>query len=200
MNMRQPALLLALIYLAACGEVPAPGSAPAEPPLAGADIGGDFTLVGANGETVTNQDLRGRWQLVYFGYTFCPDVCPVDAERMGRAYAELEASDPALASELQPVFITVDPARDTPQVAQEFAGNFHEDMIGLSGSEAQVQAAADAYRVYSAKGEEREDGFYLMDHSAFIYLMDAEGRPVNFYARDMGAEAIAVDIRRWMTS
>ena len=214
MNTKQPrsrarALAGALFGLTAatlvgCSEVPGgnddrePASL-AEAPLAGAPIGGAFALQDANGDTVTNDSLKGRWRLVYFGYTFCPDVCPVDTARMGRAYAEIEAAAPDLAERLVPMFVTIDPERDTPEVAGAFAANFHPAMLGLSGSQEAVRAAADTYRVFAQKGEAREDGFYLMDHSAQIYLMGPDGEPVNAYARDVPADAIAADVQRWMS-
>ena len=195
---------LTFAALLGCSEVPGASGANepaslAEAPLAGAPIGGGFVLQDADGNTVTNESLKGEWRLVYFGYTFCPDVCPVDAARMGRAYAEVEAAAPDLAQRLVPMFVTIDPERDTPEIAGAFAANFHPAMLGLSGSEEAVGAAADTYRVFAQKGEAREDGFYLMDHSAQIYLMDANGAPVNAYARDVSAEAIAADVQRWMT-
>lgn len=192
-----------LILVGACSQAGGDGDASAgaaEPPMAGADLGGPFTLQNADGETVTNQDFAGQYRLVYFGYTFCPDVCPVDVQRMGKAYAELKQSDPELAARLQPIFITIDPERDTPQVAQEFADNFGPGILGLSGTPEQIETAAQAYRVYYSKGDARDDGFYLMDHSAYIYLMDENGEPVNFYDRGQTPAQMAADIRKWMTS
>lgn len=200
MNMRQLAAaagLSATLILTGCGTE---ADGPAEPPLAGAPIGGAFTLVGGDGETVTDQDFAGEWRLVYFGYTFCPDICPTDAQRMAAAYAQVAEEAPALAEELQPIFISIDPERDTPEAAQQFASAFHPDMVGLSGSEEQVAAATDAFRAYRAKGEVRDDGFYLMDHSAYIYLLNAEGEPINFYDHSQTPDQIAADIEKWMTS
>ncbi len=203
MNAKQPLTLAIALILSGCGQQAAPShetSYPAEPPLAGAAIGGDFALQNAAGETVSNDSLKGQWRLIYFGYTFCPDVCPVDAERMGRAYAEIETEAPALAARLTPIFITVDPERDTPDVAGAFAANFHPDMIGLSGSQQAVDDAANTFHVYKGKGDVRADGFYLMDHSANIYLFDAEGLPVSFYGRDISVEKMAADVMHWMTA
>ncbi|MGB7406416.1 MAG: SCO family protein [Pacificimonas sp.] len=200
MNTKQLALSAAIaIGLGACNSEPA-SQFPAEPPLAGASIGGPFSLVNSKGETVTNDSLKGDWRLVYFGYTFCPDVCPVDVERMARAYANVKTGQPELAEDLTPVFITVDPARDTEEVVGEFAAAFSPDMIGLTGSDEAVAEAVNAYRVYATLGEPRDDGFYLVDHSAYIYLMDPDGQPVNSYDRATPPEAIAADIEHWMTS
>ncbi|MEM8825874.1 MAG: SCO family protein [Pseudomonadota bacterium] len=197
MNTKQPrgrnGLLALTLLLAACT-----ADAPAERPLAGTPIGGAFALTAADGSTVTNDSLKGAWRLVYFGYTFCPDICPVDAERMGRAYAQLERAAPDLAARLTPIFISVDPARDTPEIADEFAKNFHPDMIGLSGDQAAIDQAVDAYLVAATREPAREDGFYLMAHSAYIYLMDDHGDPVNTYDREATPDMIAEDVRRWM--
>lgn len=200
MNIRQLAAavgIAATFSLSACGSEPGDAETP---PLAGAPIGGAFTLVGGDGETVTDQDFAGEWRLVYFGYTYCPDICPTDAQRMAAAYSQVAEEAPALADRLQPIFISIDPERDTPEIAQEFAGAFHPDMIGLSGSEEQVAAAADAFRAYRAKGEPRDDGFYLMDHSAYIYLLDADGNPINFYDHGQSPAEIAADVEKWMRS
>ncbi|MHB9880593.1 SCO family protein [Pacificimonas sp. ICDLI1SI03] len=195
MNSRQPILIAALLMLiSACSS----SSERQEAPLAGAPIGGEFSLVDGDGNEVSNQSLQGQWRLMYFGYTFCPDVCPVDAARMGRAYGELEEDEPELAERLTPIFVTVDPERDTPEVVKEFAAAFHPRMIGLTGSQQAIDDMVDTFRVYKAKGDVREDGFYLMDHSAQIYLFDAEGNPVNAYARDVSQADIAADIANWM--
>lgn len=195
MNIAQP-ILAALLFLAACGGAPTEREAP----LDGAPIGGPFELVNAAGETVTEKDFADRWQLIYFGYTFCPDICPVDVQRMGQAYAEMETAHPDVAERLQPIFVSIDPERDTPEIAQEFASSFNPAILGLSGSEDQVAAAAETFLAYRAKGEVRDDGFYLMDHSAYIYLIDPDGRPITFYDRTMPPAEIASDIREWMTS
>ncbi|MEE4348952.1 MAG: SCO family protein [Pacificimonas sp.] len=206
MNNRQPrgraglvcgaVALVSVLALSACG----PGSAVAEAPLAGSPIGGPFTLQNADGETVTRETFEGSWRLVYLGFTFCPDICPTDMQRAASAYRTLESESPALAARLQPIFISIDPERDTPGIAQEFAAAFHPDFVGLSGTEDQVQDAANAFAAYRAKGETRDDGFYLMDHSAFIYLLDADSNPINFYSHEDSAAEIAADIESWMTS
>lgn len=132
-----------------------------------ATIGGPFTLVSETGETVTEADVIDRPALVYFGYTFCPDVCPVDAAIMAQAGAELRSRG----LDVRTVFISVDPERDTPEVMADFTDNLDGDMLGLTGSVEQVTAAAQAYRVYFQKAEGDDPEFYLMDHSAFTYLM-----------------------------
>ena len=149
-------------------------------------IGGPFELVNQEGETVTDKDVITEPSLVYFGYTFCPDVCPLDVDRNARAVDELEARGMSVT----PVFISVDPARDTPEVVGDFAANMHPKMIGLTGSPAQVKAASDAYRTYY-KAHEDEGEDYLVDHSTFSYLvMPGEGF-VDFFRRDVPPEQLA---------
>lgn len=133
----------------------------------GATIGGPFTLISETGAPVTSAELIDRPTLVYFGYTFCPDVCPVDAANMAAASSILSEEG----HEIRTAFITVDPARDTPEVMDDFTNNLSPDMIGLTGSDEQIAEAAKAYRVYYAKPEGGDPDYYTMDHSAFIYLM-----------------------------
>ena len=121
---------LPILALSACNS----SQPPAKPPLEGARIGGAFTLTDQNGKTVTERAFAGKYRIMYFGYTFCPDVCPTDVQAIGAAVKKLETSDPVLAAKIVPVFVTVDPARDTPAVLKQFVGNFHPRMIGLTGS------------------------------------------------------------------
>jgi protein SCO1 len=139
--------------------------------LLGSAIGGPFTLVDQDGKTVTNTALEGKWLLVYFGYTHCPDECPTTLNNIALALKDLGATR----SEVRPVFITIDPARDTPQVMKNYVAAFNAPILALSGSAAQVAKAADAYRVYYAKHPEA-GGDYSMDHSSIVYVMDPKGR------------------------
>lgn len=150
-------------------------------------IGGPFTLVNQSGVTVTDQDVVTEPTLVYFGYTFCPDVCPLDSARNAEALNIL--ADRGL--DAQAAFITVDPARDTPEVVGEFAGMFHPDMMGLTGSAEQIAAAASAYRVYSRIHDEEDSEYYLVDHSTFTYLVMPDTGFQAFFRREDSAEAIA---------
>lgn len=149
-------------------------------------IGGPFTLVDQTGRTVTEAEVITRPSLVYFGYTFCPDICPLDTARNADAVDALEE----MGHEVTPVFISVDPARDTPEVLADYAEAFHPRMIALSGSEEQVREASQAYRTYY-NIHESEDEFYLVDHSTFTYLMLPEVGFVEFFRRDASAEQIA---------
>ncbi len=151
-----------------------------------ADIGGAFTLVSETGETVTDQDVLTMPSLIYFGYTFCPDVCPLDSARNAEATELLEERG----IEVQPVFISVDPERDTPQVVADFTDVFHPRMLGLTGSPEQVAAASQAYRTYY-NAQETGDEYYLVDHTTFTYLVLPEHGFVEFFRRDATAEQIA---------
>jgi protein SCO1/2 len=149
-------------------------------------IGGAFTLVNANGETVTDTDVITKPSLVYFGYTFCPDVCPLDTARNAEAVDILQE----MGLDVTPVFISIDPNRDTPEVVGDFAANLHEDMIGLTGSDEQVRAASQAYRTYY-KRQPGDDEYYLVDHSTFTYLVMPEDGFVEFFRRELSPEVVA---------
>ena len=165
-------------------------------PLAGTDIGGPFTLVDQNGRTRTDKDFTGRYRLIYFGYTFCPDVCPVDVQKMAQGLHRFEKTDPARAARVQPIFVTIDPARDTPAVMKLFVAAFHPRLIGLTGTPDQIAPVLRAFRVYAAKRGEGPD--YLMDHSSIIYLFGPDGAPISFLARDAAAQDVANELDRYV--
>ncbi len=150
------------------------------------EIGGPFTLVSETGETVTDADVIDRPALIYFGYTFCPDVCPLDTVRNADA-VDLVAEK---GHEVRPVFISVDPARDTPDVLDDFTANIHDDLLGLTGSPEQIAAASQAYKTYYRAHEGGGD-YYLVDHSTFSYLVLPEHGFVEFFRRDARAEDMA---------
>ena len=152
-------------------------------------IGGPFELVNAAGETVTDKDVITQPSLLYFGYTFCPDVCPLDTSRNAEAIDILEERGQMVT----PVFISIDPKRDTPQAVGEFASNLHERMIGLTGSPEQVKAASKAYKTYY-KAHDDGDEYYLVDHSTFSYLVLPEHGFVEFFKRDTSPEQMADQI------
>jgi protein SCO1 len=149
-------------------------------------IGGPFTLVNSSGQTVTDTDVITKPSLVYFGYTFCPDVCPLDTARNAEAVDILQE----MGLDVTPVFISIDPNRDTPEVVGDFAANLHEDMIGLTGSDEQVKAASQAYRTYF-KRQPGDDDYYLVDHSTFTYLVMPEDGFVEFFRREISPEVVA---------
>lgn len=199
-SFRRMAILLfvAIAALAAVLWLVMPRPAAEEPPLAGAPIGGAFALVDQDGRRVTNDSLNGQYRLVYFGYSFCPDVCPVDVQRMVAGFRAFEAANPRAAARVQPIFITVDPARDTEAVLKTFVSAFHPRLAGLTGSDAEIGMAKRAYRVYAAKAEGGDADNYLMDHSAYIYLMDPDGKPMLFFERADSAGAITAGLQKWV--
>lgn len=199
-TLRMTALALSLaplLALAACG--PGKGSAPAEqPPLAGSSIGGPFALTDQYGKTVRWSDFDGSYRMVYFGYAYCPDVCPLDVQHMVQGYNAFAKDQPALAPQVRMIFITIDPERDTPQVVGEFARAFSEKLIGLTGTPAQIAQAAKEFSVYYAKGKTSPGGGYLMDHSRGAYLMGRNGEPIALLPVDQGGQAVATELRKWV--
>ena len=163
-------------------------------------IGGDFTLINQDGRTVRDKDLRGRVMLVYFGFTHCPDICPITAATFGKTLELLGDK----ASGVAPIFITIDPKRDTPEVLKEYFSNIDTRIIGLTGTQEQIKQVAAAYKAYLAKSKtenthmehmehehEHEDGEYSMDHSGFIYVMDKNGAYIQNFPYDADAHEIA---------
>lgn len=150
------------------------------------DLGGPFTLVNGAGETVTSEQVITGPTLIYFGYTYCPDVCPLDVDRNASAIEILEERGQMVT----PVFITVDPQRDTPEVVRDFAEAMHPRMIGLTGSDAQVAEASKAYRTYY-KAHPPVDGEYLVDHTTFSYLVTPEQGFLEFFRRELTPEQVA---------
>jgi protein SCO1/2 len=145
--------------------------------VVGADIGGDFTLTAHDGRVMTAEALIDRPTLLYFGYTFCPDFCPTDAAYMAEAKALLAQRNIAINT----AFVSVDPARDTPDVLRRFVTNLDPDMIGLTGTAEQIAEAARNWRVYYSIAGDRDDPYYLVDHSTFTYLMAPEIGFLDFF-------------------
>jgi protein SCO1/2 len=152
----------------------------------GGAIGGPFTLVDQTGKTVTEKEVLTKPSLVYFGYTFCPDVCPLDLTRNAEAVDILEE----MGLEVTPVFISIDPKRDTTEVMAEYADIMHPRMIALTGTDEQVKAASQAYKTYY-KAHDDGDEYYLVDHSTFTYLMLPEAGFVEFFNRDITPDQMA---------
>lgn len=155
-----------------------------------ASVGGPFALVDQNGQAVTDQTFRGKWMLVFFGFTHCPDICPTALNDMTVA---LEALGPA-GDKVQPVFITVDPERDTVEAMAEYVGNFDPRIVGLTGTPEQIAQAAKAYRVYYKKVPQG-DG-YTMDHTGILYVMDPEGRFVTHFSPTTSPADMAERLRK----
>lgn len=162
--------------------------------VGGGEIGGPFTLVNGQGVTVTDKEVITKPSLVYFGYTFCPDVCPLDNARNAEAVDILEESG----LDVTPVFISIDPERDTPEVVRDFAENLHPKMIGLTGTPEQVQAASKAYKTYYKKNDNGGE-FYLMDHSTFTYLVDPKKGFLDFFKREDTPDQMAKRVACYMS-
>jgi protein SCO1/2 len=156
-------------------------------------VGGPFHLIDQDGRKVSDADFRGRFMLIYFGYSFCPDVCPTTLGVMAAALDELGGS------RIVPVFITIDPARDTPQVLKHYMAAFGPRFVGLTGDGAAVQAAEKAYRVYAVKrplDPAKPDGNYAMDHSSVMYLVGPDGKVVTYYDEAISPDALAADLKK----
>jgi protein SCO1 len=162
-------------------------SAAQQPP----QIGGHFALSTVDGDRVTDETFRGKWLLVYFGYTFCPDVCPTTLSAMAQALQKLGP----LADKVQPVFITVDPERDTPKIVGEYVKDFDPRFVGLVGSPAEIAAAARDFHVYYRVRQLGHDE-YVVDHSSFIYLIDPNGTFVRLLTGDLPGHQLADELRK----
>ena len=155
--------------------------------VAGGSIGGPFELVNQKGQTVTDLEVLDQPALVYFGYTFCPDICPMDVGRNSVAVDILGDSG----FKVKPVFITIDPTRDTTEYLADFAANNHPDLVGLTGTVEQIAKVARAYKVYYQKQSGDDDEYYLMNHSNFTYLMLPEFGFVDFLRSDLSPQKVA---------
>lgn len=158
-----------------------------------ASIGGPFTLVSTNGETVTDQSYRGKWLLIFFGYTYCPDVCPTSLNNMSVALENLGK----VANDIRALFITVDPQRDTSEVLTDYLKSFDSRIVGLTGTQAQIDSVVKEYRVYAEQQKSETSGDnYLVSHSAYLYLMDPGGAFVNVLKGTESGEEIAGWVRK----
>jgi protein SCO1/2 len=196
MNDRRPFVaLFAALALAACGQPAATDQE--EAPLAGASIGGPFSLTDQNGATVTDAQFAGKYRLMYFGYTYCPDVCPVDLQKLMAGYRVLEQRDAALAARIQPIFISIDPERDTPAVMKSYAAAFHPKLIGLTGTPDQIADVARRFAIVYGKAEGGGTTDYLMNHSNQAYLFGPDGKPLALIAQNGTPDQIADELDRW---
>jgi protein SCO1 len=194
--MNKHALFALLIAFAAIGGCTKPVSE--EPPLAGARMGGPFTLINQDGKSVSEKDFAGKYRLMYFGYTFCPDVCPVDVQKLLQGYSLFEKADAKAAARLQPIFISIDPQRDTVPVVKQFVTAFHPKLVGLTGNEAQIAEVAKRYAAVYQRGEGGTKDAYLMDHSRTAVLYAPDGSPVALIPQDGTPQAIADEFQRWV--
>jgi protein SCO1/2 len=191
---------LLLLLLAAAAAAAGPSACRQEPPpLAGARMGGPFTLTDQNGRRVNSDAFAGKYRIVYFGYTFCPDVCPVDLQLISGALRRFEESDPQRAARVVPIFITTDPARDTPAVLREFAGNFHPRLVALTGGRDDVGRVARAHGVYfEARPPAAGAQGYLVDHNRIAVLYGPEGEPIAILPHDRGPAGVLDALERWV--
>jgi protein SCO1/2 len=158
-------------------------------------IGGPFSLVGADGKPVTDRDFRGRYMLIFFGFTHCPDICPAELQVIAQALDHLGDKT----KNVVPIFITLDPERDTPEAMANYVKSFGPNFVGLTGSPEAIAAAAKAYRVSYAKVENKDStGDYSVDHSALVYLMDPEGRYVTHFSYGLSAEQMAEKLGKYL--
>jgi protein SCO1/2 len=156
-----------------------------------AGVGGPFALTDQNGQPRTDADYRGKYALIYFGYTNCPDVCPTTLAVIADTMKQLGAN----AARVTPVFITIDPARDTPKILKPYLASFGPEFVGLTGDEASIKKATEEYRVYSAK-HPLKGGGYAMDHSSELYLAGPDGRLVTFYDAGIDSKSLATDLAK----
>jgi protein SCO1/2 len=185
---------VAALSLSACQQKPAE-----KPPLEGATIGGPFTLVDQDGKPFSSDQLRGKYRIFYFGYTFCPDACPTDMAVLGKAMRKLDVRDPAASAKIQPIFVSVDPARDTPAVLKQFTAAFYPRLIGLTGTEAQIADVAKRYAIsYRKQPAPKGTTGYLMDHPRVAFLFDPEGKPIEMLPVDADADAVEADLEKWV--
>ncbi|MFZ1110435.1 MAG: SCO family protein [Rhodomicrobium sp.] len=155
-------------------------------------IGGAFSLVDGAGNRVTDRDFRGRLMLVFFGYTHCPDVCPTELQNMADVLDKLGPD----AGKVAPIFVSVDPKRDTPAALSSYVSNFSPRIVGLTGDRNEVADAAKAYRVYFRKAGDEAGDSYTVDHSAFVYLMDREGRYLTHFSFNTEPKVMVDAIRK----
>ncbi|GGE09631.1 electron transporter SenC [Polymorphobacter glacialis] len=166
--------------------------------LTGSSLGGSFSLVDQDGKTVTEADFAGKYRLMYFGYTFCPDICPTDVALIAKGLKAFEVAQPARAADVQPIFVTVDPERDDPKALKAFVGAFHPRLIGLGGIPAQVDAARKTFGIYARKVETGDPKNYLVDHFAVIYLFGRQGEPIAFLPHGATADEVAVMLETYV--
>jgi protein SCO1/2 len=190
MNLRY--VFFPMLLLAGCQAATPQG------PLEGARIGGPFTLIDQNGKARTDRDFVGKYRIMYFGYTFCPDVCPVDVAKLIAGYRAFTKADPSRAALVIPIFVTVDPARDTPQALKSFTSAFDPALVGLTGTPTQIAAVTKAYAVVVQIQKKPGNPNYLIDHSRAAFLMDPQGQPIALLSQEAKPDVIAGELSKWV--
>lgn len=193
----------ALMLLSACGMA----AKREAPPLEGAAIGGPISLINQNGQRVTDADWAGRYRIVYFGYSYCPDVCPVDLQKLMRGLATFEREQPDRGKDIVPVFVSIDPMRDTPAALKPFVERYHPRLIGLTGTADEIASVAKSFVINYQKQEGSSPDNYLMGHTQLAFLMGPKGEPVALLPlddvstpdKDEGTPAaVAAELDRWV--
>lgn len=199
MNKNISICFIALFMLAGCNNTPSQPPL-SEAPLAGALVGGEFTLTDQNGKKRSYSEFNGQYRIVYFGYTNCPDICTPDVQNLMAGLKAFEKSAPALAKKIQPMFITVDPERDTSAVLKQFTGAFHPRLIGLTGTQAEIADAAKKFAIFYDRVEGSAPDAYLMSHSQTPYLMGPDGKPLAILpaANEGAADLVTADLAKWV--
>ncbi len=159
--------------------------------LMGSEIGGPFTLIDHEGRQVTERNYEGSYKLIFFGFTYCPDVCPVELRKMAEAMKEMGP----VAANIQPIFITTDPARDTPETMKQYVKMFHPRLVGLTGSPDELKKVRDEYKVYAAKVEDPKLSDYTMNHSSYMFLMGPDNEPLALFTTQDSPADIAQDVQ-----
>jgi protein SCO1/2 len=203
-RMRQRVLILVLVVMAAVSAAIAAAlvarSDRSTPRVAGigqVELGGPLNLVHHSGRRFAESELAGSYRLVFFGYTYCPDVCPLGLHTMAEA---LDRLPPEIAQKVQPIFVSIDPERDAPAVLKDYVAAFHPRLIGLTGTVEEIEAVKKAWRVYARKSEEKSGADYLVDHSTFTYLMGPDGRYLAHFGHGTTPEQMAERIRALVAS
>jgi protein SCO1 len=168
------------------------------PPLAGARLGGPFTLTDQDGRVVADSAYLGRYRLMYFGYTYCPDVCPTSLQTLMAGYHLFRDRDPAAAAKLVPVFVSVDPERDTPAVMKQYVAAFGPELVGLTGTPKEIDQVARRYGVSYAKRQVEGASGYLVDHVSAAMLFGEKGEPIALVPQDGSKEQVADELAKWV--
>ncbi|MEJ7932680.1 SCO family protein [Sphingobium sp. AN558] len=210
MNKASPALLILPLLALLGGCQPGAGSDAdngAQGELVGARIGAPFTLTDQDGKSVRWDDFAGKYRIVYFGYTYCPDVCPMDLQRIMQAFGRFEKEKPVLAAKLQPIFISIDPERDVPAVLKPYVAAFSPRLIGLTGTPAQIGRVAKDFAVMYHREEAKGGAGYMVSHSRTPYLFGPDGKPIALVPVDDpgtpgvdegGPDAVLAALEKWV--